>query len=337
MTGKVKWGILSTARIGTEKVIPAMQRGKLTEITAIASRNSETAAVAANALSIPHVFGSYDELLASELVDAVYIPLPNHMHTEWAVKAMNAGKHVLCEKPLALTIADIQQMITARDINGVKAGEAFMVNSHPQWSHVRQILRDGKLGRIRAVQGFFSYMNTNANDIRNIPEYGGGGLWDIGCYQIHCTRYLLESEPERVLAAALIDTEFNTDILSSAIMSFGDIHVTFTVSTQTIDSQHLTIYGDKAKLEIRIPFNAPPDRETGIVLGQESLLQQDGEETLFPVIDQYTAQGDAFSEAILNDTAVPVPLEDSLHNTAVILAAFESARKGAPVSPETLL
>lgn len=337
MKKKVKWGILSTAKIGTELVIPAMQNTQFCDIVAIASRNIDTAKAVANKLRIPTYHGSYDALLESPDVDAIYIPVPNHMHTQWALKAMNAGKHILCEKPLALSIFDIQKMIQARDKNGVKAGEAFMVNSHPQWPRLRQMLKDGVVGNITAVQGFFSYLNKDPKNIRNIADFGGGGLWDIGCYQIHCTRYLLAQEPHRVMASALIDPNFHTDYLASAIMNFKDIIASFTVSTQTKDSQHLTIYGDKSKLEIQIPFNAPADRETTAFLGREALLQQEGKLFRFPVTNQYSTQGDEFSKAILEDTKVPVPLEDSLYNTAAILAAFESAQTGKAINPSDLI
>ena len=337
MSQKVKWGILSTAKIGEEYVIPALQASKYATVCAIASRNADSARNMGGQFAIPSHYGNYEALLLDPNVEAIYIPLPNHMHTEWAIKAMNAGKHVLCEKPLAMTAADIRQMIAARDANGVKAGEAFMVNSHPQWPHLRKMIRDGAVGKVTAIQGFFSYINKDPGNIRNIAEYGGGGLWDIGCYQIHCTRYLMEREPRQVMAMARFDPAFNTDILASAIMDFDDVMASFSVSTQTMHSQHLTIYGEKAKLQIEIPFNAPIDRETTAVLGREALMQQAGEVIRFPTTNQYDAQADDFSKAILEDTDVPVPLEDSLNNTAVILAVFESAKTGKSIAPANFL
>jgi predicted dehydrogenase len=333
MNGKVKWGILSTAKIGKELVIPAMQQGRFTEVSAIASRDAQSAKSTAEALGIQAYYGSYDELLAAPDIDAVYNPLPNHMHTEWTVKAMNAQKHVLCEKPLALSIDDIRKMIETRDRNGVKAGEAFMVNSHPQWRRVRELIQEGTLGNIRAIQGFFCYMNKNPANIRNIPQYGGGALWDIGCYLIHCSRYLLEREPTRVAASMTLDPVFQTDALASAVLDFSDVLASFTISTQLADSQKMTIYGEKTKLEIEIPFNAPLDRAVSVFLGREPLMQRAGEQICFPAANQYTLQGDEFSRAILENADVPVPLEDSLKNTAVILATFESARTGRAVNP----
>ncbi|MBN2527514.1 MAG: Gfo/Idh/MocA family oxidoreductase [Deltaproteobacteria bacterium] len=337
MSQKIKWGVLSTAKIGLDLVVPAMQQCKFAEITAIASRTLDSANAAAQTLNIPMTFGSYDALLSSPEVDAIYIPVPNHMHSEWAIKAMQAGKHVLCEKPLALSITDIKKMIVARDAANVKAGEAFMVNSHPQWSKVRQMLQDGAVGKIQAIQGFFSYINKDPDNIRNIAAYGGGALWDIGCYQIHCTRYLLGKEPGSIMAQVRFDPNFKTDYLAGAIMNFDDVMASFMVSTQTMHSQRLSVYGEKAKLEIEIPFNAPTDAETTVVLGRESVLKQDGETIRLPIINQYTAQGDEFSKAILDDTEVPVPFEDSLHNTAAILATFESARTGKSIKPSDLI
>ena len=337
MTKKIKWGVLSTAKIAEEFVIPALQHKPYTEVSAIASRNVDTAKATAEKFEIPTFHGSYDALLTDPGVDAVYIPLPNHLHTEWAIKAMNAGKHVLCEKPLAMSTNDIRLMMDARDANGVKAGEAFMVNSHPQWPHLRQLIENGVLGKLTAVQGFFSYINKDPANIRNISEFGGGALWDIGCYQIHCTRYLLQQEPHKIMAMANFDPIFKTDVLTSVIMRFDDITAGFTISTQTMHSQHLTLYGEKNKLQIEIPFNAPVDRETTAIIGRESLLNRDGEILRFPLTNQYEAQGEAFSKAILNDSAVPVPLEDSLKNTAAILAAFESARTEKATSPKDFM
>ncbi len=337
MDSKVIWGILSTAKIGTQKVIPAMQKGRYCEIKAIASRNKSSAEETAMKLNIPQPYGSYQELLDDPEIQAVYIPLPNHMHAEWAVKAMYSGKHVLCEKPLALTIKDIRTLIEARDENNVKAGEAFMVNCHPQWQSARQIIKDGSLGNIRTIQGFFSYFNNDPGNIRNIADYGGGGLWDIGCYPVHCSRYLMGTEPDSVTSVVKYDKSFNTDYLASAVLDFGGIISSFTSSTQAVNSQSMTVYGDKSKLEILIPFNAPPDRETFIYLDRDALMQKPGEKIVFPAYDQYTLQGDAFSKAILDDTEVPVPFEDSLKNSAVILAAFLSAQEGRAVNPAELL
>jgi predicted dehydrogenase len=337
MNRKVKWGILSTAKIGKELVVPAMQHSRFSEISGIASRDLSSAKSTAEALGIEAYYDSYNELLAAPEIDAVYIPLPNHMHTEWAIKAMNAKKHVLCEKPLALSIDDVKKLIETRNQNGVKAGEAFMVNSHPQWRRIRELIQEGALGRIRAIQGFFCYMNKDPANIRNKPQYGGGVLWDIGCYLMHCSRYLLEREPARVVASLTLDPVFQTDSLASAILDFDDVLASFTISTQLADSQKMTIYGEKTKLEIEIPFNAPIDREVSVFLGREPLMQQAGERIRFPAANQYTLQGDEFSKAIIENTDVPVPFEDSLNNTASILAAFESARTGKAVNPADLI
>jgi predicted dehydrogenase len=218
MAAKLRWGVLSTAKIGLNKVIPGMQRGELCSVEAIASRDLATAQAAAGKLGIAKAYGSYEELLADPDVDAVYIPLPNHLHVPWTVKAAEAGKHVLCEKPISLTAAEAETLLEVRDRTGVTIGEAFMVDCHPQWIRLRELLRSGAVGELRAVQGFFSYYNVDPKNIRNQADLGGGALMDIGCYMVHGARFAFEEEPVRVVAGIERDPEMKTDRLTSAIL-----------------------------------------------------------------------------------------------------------------------
>jgi len=318
MTDKVRWGVLGVAAIAVEKVIPAMQAGQWSTVHAIASRDPEKARQAARRLGIPRSYGTYEELLADPDVEAVYNPLPNHLHVPWSILAAEKGKHVLCEKPVALSVAEARTLIEARDRTGVKIGEAFMVRTHPQWLRTREVVRSGRLGAIRAVMGFFSYFNLDPANIRNVPEYGGGGLLDIGCYPIQVSRFVLGEEPRRVLGLVERDPEMKIDRLASAILDYPSAQAVFTCSTQVTPYQRMHFLGTQGRLEVEIPFNAPPDRPCRI------FVNGDAEE--FPVCDQYTIQGDLFSQAIRRGGEVPTPLEDSVRNLAVIEALFRSER-----------
>jgi predicted dehydrogenase len=323
---KVKWGILSTARIAVEKVIPAMQSAPNLEISAICSRNMESAENAASKLGISKFYGSYTELLNDPDIDAVYIPLPNHLHFEWTKKAIQNGKHVLCEKPLALNTLQIKELIQLRDQYQVKVGEAFMVRTHPQWLRVLELVRRGALGQLRSIQGFFSYYKKDPDNIRNILEYGGGAIWDIGCYPVHTSRYVFGVEPTRVVSLIDRDPTMKIDRQSSVIIEFPEGHCTFTVSTQLVPHQKMMFFGEEKKLEIDIPFNAPIDRETKIFIDDGDLFHSNLETEVFNICDQYGIQGEKFSDAVLKDGDVPVSLEDSSYNTSVIEAIFESEK-----------
>lgn len=323
---KIRWGILSTADIGLKKVIPAMQQGQYCEIAAIASRNLETARAEAAKLGIPKAYGSYEELLADPGIEAVYNPMPNHLHVPWSIKALEAGKHVLCEKPVGLSAAEAQELVEAAKRHPhLKVMEAFMYRHHPQWRKAKQLVDEGKIGTLRTIQSFFSYYNADPNNIRNQAGIGGGGLMDIGCYNISLSRFIFGREPERVMGIVEYDPRFQTDRLASGILDFGDGTSTFTCSTQLANYQRVNIFGTQGRVEIEIPFNAPPDRPCRMWLQDESAGI---EEILFDTCDQYTIQGDLFSQAILNDTPVPTPLEDAVANMKVIEAVTESARSG---------
>jgi predicted dehydrogenase len=335
MPNKVRWGILSTAAIGVKKVLPAMQKGAWVDLIAIASRDRHRAEEVAAQLGIAKAYDSYEALLADPAVEAIYNPLPNQLHVPWSIKAAEAGKHVLCEKPLSLTVAEAKTLLAVQQRTGVLMGEAFMVRTHPQWLRARELVRSGRIGELRSIQGFFSYFNIDPKNIRNIPECGGGGLMDIGCYPINTSRFLFGEEPLRVSGLLERDPKLQVDRLSSAMMEFPSGHATFTCSTQLIPYQRMQLLGTKGRIEIEIPFNAPNDRPCRILIDDGRDLMGGGitVET-FPTCDQYTIQGDVFSQAIRGGMAVPVPLTDALKNMAVIEAIFRSAESGTWEAPQ---
>ncbi|HZN07083.1 MAG TPA: Gfo/Idh/MocA family oxidoreductase [Pyrinomonadaceae bacterium] len=329
MADKVRWGVLGTAKIALAKVIPAMQRSPWCEITAIASRDLAKAKDAARELNIPNAYGSYDELLADANVDAVYNPLPNHLHVPWTVKAAEAGKHVLCEKPIALNAAEAKTLIDVRDRTGVRIQEAFMVRTHPQWLETRRLIRSGRIGSLRSIGGFFTYFNPDPANIRNKLELGGGGLMDIGCYPITISRFMYDAEPRRVLGMIERDPVFGTDSLTTAVLDFPNGHATFTCSTRLAPYQRMIFMGTEGRIEVLIPFNAPNDRPTRILVDSgEDLTGASSEIIEVPVCDQYEIQGTLFSRAIREDREQEIPLEDAISNMAVIDAVFQSARTG---------
>ena len=329
MSKKIRWGVLSTAAIGLKKVIPAMQRGQYSHITAIASRDVAKAQQTATALGISRAYGSYQELIDDPEIDAIYNPLPNQLHVPWTIKAAEAGKHVLCEKPLSMTVAEARTLLAIRARTGVKIGEAFMIRTHPQWLRLRELLDEGRIGPLRAVVGFFSYFNIDPSNIRNQVDTGGGSLFDIGCYLIHGSRYGFGQEPSRVIACIDRDPQMHTDRLTSAILVFPGGQSIFTCGTQMVPYQRIQFFGTRGRIEIEIPFNAPPDRPTRLFVDDGGdLFGGDITTETFPVCDQYTLQGDAFSKAIVEDTELPVPLEDAIKNMAVIEALFNSAESG---------
>ncbi len=323
---KLRWGVLSTASIGVRKVIPAMQRGQLSTVAAIASRDLAKARAVAAQHNIPTAYGSYEELLADPSIDAIYNPLPNQLHVPWTIRAAEAGKHVLCEKPLSMNLAEAQSLLAVRDRTGVLIGEAFMIRSHPQWLRLRALLDEGRIGALRSIAAFFSYFNTDPSNIRNIPETGGGALYDIGCYCIQAARTGFHQEPTRVCALLDRDPRLRTDRLTSALLDFPAGHAIFTCGTQLVPYQRVHFFGTKGRIEIEIPFNAPTDRPTRLFIddGSDILGSSISTET-FPTADQYTLQGDDFSRAVLEGTPLPVPLEQGIANMAVIDAIFASA------------
>jgi len=322
---KIRWGIVGTAKIGTTQVIPAMQQGELCEVAAIASRNSETAQAAARQLGIPKAYGSYNQLLDDPEIDAVYIPLPNHLHVPLSIQALDAGKHVLCEKPIALSSEEGQRLVdAARAHPELKVMEAFMYRHHPQWQRAREIVADGGIGRLRTIQSFFSYFNDDPTNIRNQAEIGGGGLMDIGCYPISLSRFIFDDQPARAIGIVEYDPNFKTDRLASAIMDFGTGTSTFTCSMRLTPYQRVNIYGEEGRVEIEIPFNALADQPCTMWHAR----QNETEEIVLDTCNQYTLQGDVFSRAILDNTDVPTPISDAVVNMKVIEAVVRSGTSG---------
>src|ERR1044072_5143214 len=323
---KVRWGILGTANIAVAKVIPAMQRSEWCEITAIASRDLPKARAAAGELNIPNPYGSYEELLADDSIEADYNPLAKNLPVPLALKGAEARRHVLCEKPIALSAAEAEMLIDVRDHTGVRIQEAFMVRTHPQWVETRRLIHSGKIGSLRSITGFFSYNNPDPANIRNHLELGGGALMDIGCYPITISRFMFETEPQRVLGLIERDATNGTDTLTSAVLEFPNGRSTFTCGTRLAPYQRMIFHGTKGRIEVLIPFNAPNDRPTRIVFDEGSDFTGASTETIeIPTCDQYEIQGSLFSQSIREKRDQPISLEDAINNITVIDAVFRSA------------
>jgi len=322
---ELRWGILSTADIGRKKVIPAIQRGRRCRVVAIASREPGRAAEVAAELGIPRSHGSYEDLLADPEVDAVYIPLPNHMHMEWTEAAARAGKHVLCEKPLAMTSADAQAMIDACRDAGVVLVEAFMYRLHPSWIAVRELVAKGRIGRVSTIQSWFSYYNDDPSNIRNIRDVGGGALYDIGCYNVNLSRVLFGGEPNRVQATVVREPNMGVDILTSAILDFdGGRVATFTCSTRIETDQRVHIYGTEGRISIGIPFNIPPDRPTEVYVtaGGDPPVAPNTETLTFPTADPYTVEAEEVAAIVLDGVPPSFPISDAVENLRVMEQIF---------------
>ena len=315
---RVRWGILGTAAIAREAVIPGMLKEPYrasAELVGIASRDLAKAQAVAARYQIPKSYGSYEELLDDPQIDAVYIPLPNHLHVPYAIRSLGAGKHVLCEKPIALSVVEAETLVEAgRRHPRLKLMEAFMYRHHPQWRWAREVVDSGQLGEVRTIQSFFSFYDDNPDSILHQPKYGGGGLMDIGCYPISLSRFLFRDEPLRVAGILEMDPKFGVDRLTSGIMEFAAGTSTFTCSTRIVPHQRVNIFGTAGRAEIEIPFNAPADRPCRAWIERDEQISQ----VQFDICDQYGIQADLFSRAILDDTAVPTPIEDAVANMRVI-------------------
>ena len=324
---KLRIGVLSTADIAIKKVIPGMRRASRVDVVAIASRGGDQARAVADRLGIPRAHGSYEALLADPDVDAVYIPLPNHLHAEWTIAAARAGKHVLCEKPLATTAADAERMAAACDAAGVQLMEAFMYRLHPSWVAVRRLVASGRIGKLGAVQSWFSYFNDDPTNIRNIQEFGGGALYDIGCYNVNLSRLLFGSEPTRIRASIERDPATGVDVLTSAILDFAEGTATFTCGTRLETDQRVDIYGTIGRISIGIPFNIPPDRPTQVFVtaGGDPPVAPATEVIEFPAADPYGVEADVFAGAVLDGTALPFGAADAAANLRVIEGIFAAA------------
>jgi len=322
----VRWGILGAANIAVQQVIPAMQQSPSARIVAIASRELARAREAAQALGIPRAYGSYEELIADPEIEAIYNPLPNHLHVPWSIRAAEAGKHVLCEKPLALTAAEARSLLAVRDRTGVRIGEAFMVRTHPQWLAVRDAVRGGAIGDLKLIVGHFSYYRDVPGDIRDREDWGGGVLLDIGCYPITLSRWLFGAEPLEVVAQLERDPLHRVDRLVSGLLRFPAGQATFTCAGRLVPLQRMDIFGTRRRIQVEIPFNAPPDRACRYFVDDGSKFAAETAETIaLPAVNQYRLQGEEFGAAIRGTSTVPVGLEDAIGNMAVIDALFRSA------------
>ena len=325
----VRWGVLGAANIALEKVIPAMQHSTHMRVDAIASRSLDKAKRAAERLGIPRAYGSYEELLEDTGVEAIYNPLPNHLHVPWSIRAADAGKHVLCEKPLALNAAEARELMNARDRNGVQVAEAFMVRTHPQWAAVRELIAEGRIGELRLVSGHFSYFRRDPADVRSNVDWGGGALMDVGCYPITLSRWLFDEEPEAVAGMIERDPELGVDRLASGMLRFPSGQATFTCAGQLVPFQRMQVFGTEGRIEVEIPFNPPADRPCRILVDDGKQFAGRGAEVIpLPAVDQFRLQGERFSEAVRGVGEVAVPLEDAIANMAVIDAVFRSATSG---------
>jgi len=330
----LRWGILGAANIATEKVIPSMLTTDRARVVAIASRDLEKARAAAGRLGIPHAYGSYEELLADPNIDAIYNPLPNHLHVPWSIRAADAGKHVLCEKPIALHADEARALIGARDRNGVTIAEAFMVRTHPQWLKVRELVRGDAIGPLRLISGHFSYFRRDPSDVRSRAEYGGGALLDIGCYPITLSRWIFDAEPTGAVATVERDPDFGVDRLVSALLRFDAGQALFSCGGQLVPFQRMTLYGERGRIEVEIPFNAPPNRACRVLVDHGTRLAGASAEVIeLPAADQYRLQTECFADAVAGVADVPVSVEDAVANMAVIDALFRSSESGRWEAP----
>jgi predicted dehydrogenase len=322
----VRWGILGAANIAIKKVVPSMRGSALSRVVAIASRNIDKARHAAALLDIPRAYGSYEALVADPDVEAIYVPLPNHLHVPWSIRAAEAGKHVLCEKPIALSATEARSLIAARDANGVQIAEAFMVRTHPQWEEVERLIASGRIGPLRLITGHFSYDRRDASDIRSRAEWGGGALMDIGCYPIFIARWMFGTEPTG--AAAMLDRDpvLGVDRLTSGLLRFPDGQAVFSCGGQLVPYQRMQLYGERGRIEVEIPFNAPADAPCRIFVDDGSILGGRSATTIeVPVADQYRLQSERFAAAVRGAGNVAVSLETAVGNMAVIDALFRAA------------
>ena len=312
---KIRFGILSTANIGRKYVTPAIQLAEQCEVAAVASRKLKNAESYASEFNIPKAYGSYEKLLADPEIDAIYIPLPNNLHVEWSIKALQAGKHVLCEKPIGMNEQDAKKLLAeSKKYPQLKVMEAFMYRHHPRWKRVVELVRSGKLGEIKAVHSLFTYYNDDPDNYRNSAEMGGGGLMDVGCYSISVARLIFGRQPKNATGVAEYDPKYHTDRLTSGLLDFETGTSVFTCSTQCHKDQYVKIYGTQGKIELDLPFNPDFSKPS------ELKANIDGIDIIeeFEPCNQFTLQGDAFAQAILEKKPVPISLEDSIGNMKVI-------------------
>ena len=330
----VRWGILGAANIALQRVVPAMQHSPHTPVIAIASRDLAKARLAADRLGIPRAYGSYQELIDDPDIEAIYNPLPNHLHVPWTIRAAEAGKHVLCEKPLALSAKEASRLLEVRARTGVQIAEAFMVRAHPQWAAVRELVAEGRLGELRLIVGHFSYFRRDPDDIRSRLEWGGGAIMDIGCYPITLSRWLFDEEPTAVIAAVDRDPDLHVDRLASGLLCFPSGQASFNCATQLVPSQRMELFGTEGRIELDIPFSPPSEHACRILIDDGTQLGGAAAEAItLPAVDQYRLQAERFSEAVRGVGAVSVTLEDAIANMSVIDALFRSVTSGRWEAP----
>ena len=321
---KLKWGVLSTANIGVELVIPGIQASEINNVIAISSRNLDRAQSAAKELNIPKAYGSYEDMLQDPEIDAIYNPLPNHLHVPWTIKALEAGKHVLCEKPISITEKEASELVTVtKKYPHLKVMEAFMYRFHPQWKMIKELISDGEIGDVKSLRSVFTFYNTDPNNVRNMADIGGGGLLDIGCYCINFSRFIFESEPVNIQSKLEYDPNFGTDRFGTAILEFEKGYASVTFSTQLEHNQEAVIHGSKGVISLNIPFNAPNDHQRIVTVTKDGTSK----DIPFDICDQYTLQADAFAEAVFKNMPVPIPLEDTMNNMKVITKIFDQNPK----------
>lgn len=326
---KLRWGVISTANIGVEKVIPGIQGSELNEVAAIASRDESKAKAVAQKLGIRNTHGSYEALLADPGIDVIYNPLPNQLHVPLSLAALDAGKHVLCEKPIALNADEASKLLGRPEKPYLM--EAFMVRFHPQWLRAKEIIESGEIGEVHNIQTAFSYFNTDPGNIRNIPETGGGALYDIGCYAIVAARFFFGAEPQRVVSVIDRDPNFKTDRLTSALMDFGGgRQSSWFVSTQQVPYQKIQIFGSRKRLEIVIPFNPIANAATVIRIDDGVALDNHAAKSeTIRNCDQYGEQADAFARVVLGQEPLPYGPKDAVQNMKIVDAVYKSAESGA--------
>ena len=322
---KLRMGVLGCSRHYALRVALSLRSSLLIEPYAVASRDAAKAKKFAQTWGFSLSYGSYEDLLSDSNVDFVYIPLPNHLHFEYIKKAADAGKPILCEKPLCLNAKEAAEAAEYCEKRKIPLMEAFMYRFHPQWVRTAEIVKSGELGTVLATSGVFSYTNMDGENIRNKADCGGGALLDIGCYTVSSSRLLMGGEPKRVAASLIRDPVFKTDILSSAILDYGDGRTAaFTVSTQMFPHQRITAYGTSGTLSVEVPFNMFVDIP-GVLTIATNIAKR---EVKTEIADQYLLMYDAFARAIIEKTDVPIPISDAVANMAVLDAVFAAAVSG---------
>lgn len=326
---KLAWGILSTANIGIKRVIPAILSSDQGRIAAIASRSREKAAATAARFGIEKSHGSYQALIDDPDIEAIYNPLPNHLHVEWTVKALEAGKHVLCEKPIGLNAGEARAIVAARDRSGKRVIEAFMVRHHPQWQRVRVLINSGRIGRVGAVQSAFLFTMLDPHNVRNQADIGGGALYDVGCYPIVTARYVFNAEPSRAIALIDRDPELRVDRVSSALLAFPGGQLVFTSALQLSSYQKVVVLGTAGRIEIDVPFTPMKDHACRISIAGESGTEVEE----FAPVDQYRLQCDTAVRVFRGEVEQEFPIEDAIANMRVIDALYRSSESGRWETP----